>query len=438
MHMSAKNDQKLKKWEFPKKSGIWIREFVYSQTFKGKKETYGAYQVIAPAKITGTTRKRKQCSNFMEAQKFASQLFTGYKKQGEEYFKATDEERKEFSIGVPKLREHGITLTEAIEFAIKRLRPKGGERTIAEIAQEMIESKRIRHERGDLRERSFRDFNHRASKFADAFSETPSYDLTVEDLKDWLIGMKVTPRTTQNYLSVVSEILKYSVQKKYIALSPVDELTDNDRKELCGSGLDEKEPKILSIEQTARLLAAAHEHSELGLLGAITIGVFCGVRVEELKRLEWSNVKDTESDPIITLSGTITKKRRIRHVDIPKNALKWLSLCTQRTGTIADNKHTNDYQKRFRKLLQSGGFGHTDEKGRWVSDWETNAMRHSFGSYHYALHGNPLETSRQLGHKASDQVLFDHYRALATKEQGEAFFSIVPPKSESKLVEFAG
>jgi hypothetical protein len=34
--------------------------------------------------------------------------------------------------------------------------------------------------------------------------------------------------------------------------------------------------------------------------------------------------------------------------------------------------------------------------------------------------------------------LFDHYRALATKEQGEAFFSIVPPKSESKLVEFAG
>jgi hypothetical protein len=65
-------------------------------------------------------------------------------------------------------------------------------------------------------------------------------------------------------------------------------------------------------------------------------------------------------------------------------------------------------------------------------------MRHSFGSYHYALHGNPLETSRQLGHKSNDQVLFDHYRALATKEQGEAFFSIVPPKTASKLVEFAG
>ncbi len=64
-------------------------------------------------------------------------------------------------------------------------------------------------------------------------------------------------------------------------------------------------------------------------------------------------------------------------------------------------------------------------------------MRHSFGSYHYALHGNPLETSRQLGHKASDQVLFDHYRALATKTQAEAYFAIKPPASAANIVRFA-
>ena len=64
-------------------------------------------------------------------------------------------------------------------------------------------------------------------------------------------------------------------------------------------------------------------------------------------------------------------------------------------------------------------------------------MRHSFGSYHFALHGNSLETSRQLGHRASDQVLFDHYRALATKEQAERYFAIKPEKVESKIVRIA-
>ncbi|MBT5169545.1 MAG: hypothetical protein HN763_05200 [Opitutales bacterium] len=57
-------------------------------------------------------------------------------------------------------------------------------------------------------------------------------------------------------------------------------------------------------------------------------------------------------------------------------------------------------------MLQSTGFGHPDETGKWVSDWETNAIRHSFGRYHYALHGNSLETSRQLEYKANDYVPF--------------------------------
>lgn len=436
--MAASVTPKLQKWEHPKKSGITIRLFYYKQTFNGKEEEYSAFQVVVPSEVTGTTRKRKQFKTKEEAERFASSEYRGSKKQGEVYFKATDSERNEFAACLPKLREHGVTLSEAVEFALKRLKPKGGERTVAEITSELIKSKRIRLDRGDLRERSFRDFNQRATKFAEAFETTASHSLTIDDIKDWLIGLELKARSTQNYLSIISEILKYAVQKKYIALSPIDDLTDNDRKELCGSQASEIEPKILTIDQTKRLLAAAKENAELGLLGAVTLGLFCGIRVEELKRLDWANVKDSESTPIVTLTSSMTKKRRIRHVDIPQNALKWLSLCDDREGTVAENKHTNDYQKRFRKLLKVAGFGHLDESNVWRSDWDTNAMRHSFGSYHYALNGNPLETSRQLGHKASDQVLFDHYRALATKEKGEAFFAIDPPKTESKLVEFAG
>ena len=56
--------------------------------------------------------------------------------------------------------------------------------------------------------------------------------------------------------------------------------------------------------------------------------------------------------------------------------------------------------------------------------WNANAMRHSFGSYHYALHEDSMWTSKELGHKANDDVLFEFYRALTTKAQGEKYFSI--------------
>ena len=62
-------------------------------------------------------------------------------------------------------------------------------------------------------------------------------------------------------------------------------------------------------------------------------------------------------------------------------------------------------------------------------------MRHSFGSYHYALHGNSVETARILGHKTDDTVLFSHYRALTSKDHGSAYFAIFP-KQDGKVVQF--
>jgi len=129
---------------------------------------------------------------------------------------------------------------------------------------------------------------------------------------------------------------------------------------------------------------------------------------------------------VVTVGAKIAKKRRIRHVDIPANGVLWLSVVAKSFGPVTPSQDRHSYQKRFKKLLALAKF----------ESWETNAMRHSFGSYHYALHGNPLETSRLLGHKSSDQVLFDHYRALATKAQAEAYFAIVPPANAEKVARF--
>lgn len=432
--MASEPTGALKAWEYPKKSGIRIREVLNNhsgQTFGG------SYLVTVPSKITGRLKKRRQFKNKASAEAWADTTFTGYRKQGNDFFSITEQERQEIGSCLPQLRKQGVSIGEAIRFAVKHLRPEGRTKTIQQIVDELVASKSQRHDRGDLRERSYRDFRHRGEKFASGFAGRIASEVTGQEIKEWLNGMKLGSRTNKNYLSIVGEVFKFATQKHYVAFSPLDDLTDVDRKELSGRAGNVTEPSILTAAEAARLINGAWQHPELGLLGAVTLGLFCGLRTEELKRLEWNHVRLSEVPAIITIGAKIAKKRRIRHVEIPANAVSWLSLVADRTGQLTRNDNSSDYLKRFRRLLRFAGFGKTDAKEKWISTWENNAMRHSFGSYHYALHGNPLETSRQLGHKASDQVLFDHYRALATKTQAEAYFAIKPPASAANIVRFA-
>ena len=98
----------------------------------------------------------------------------------------------------------------------------------------------------------------------------------------------------------------------------------------------------------------------------------------------------------------------------------------------------SDFDTRFRKLQRFAGFTQTVGEGdiaKEVLAWKKNAMRHSFGSYHFALHGDSIKTSNELGHRQGDNVLFDHYRALASKETAQKYFNINPPANAAKVVD---
>jgi len=412
--MAQDTDNVLAAWEFPKKSGIRIRPLLN----RNAGEVFEAsYRVEVPARVTGRGRLLKQFKKREDAEAWADKVFRGQRLEGEGFFELTDSERGEVAVNLPLLRERGISLTEAVQFVLKRMRPKELTKTVNEVVEELVASKAQRFERGDLRERSYTDFAYRTRKFAASLGGRLVEEVTGGEVKAWLNALKRGPRTNWNYMAVIGEVFRYAVQKRYAFSSPLDELTDVERKELCGSG-DPKEPCILRVEEAERLLRAALVNPDLDLLGAVVLGLFCGLRTEEIKRLDWDSVRMGETPPDVVIGAKIAKKRRIRYVAIPPVALAWLSLVPSRTGQVTRSEHANDYQKRFRKLHKLAGF----------AKWETNAMRHSFGSYHYALTGNSLETSRQLGHKASDQVLFDHYRALVSKEQGERYFALYPPE----------
>jgi integrase len=302
-----------------------------------------------------------------------------------------------------------------------RLRPAGGEKAVSAIVEEIVASKEKRQKNGQLRYCSVRDFRCRSAYLKKHFAGRTINTLSSVEIKDWLVGLNLSPRSTKNFLNTTAEIVRYAMQRKYVMVDPLADFTDDDRKELCGDEGYYREPTCLSPKEAERLLNTALRESKLELLAYVTLALFCGIRSEELQKLNWDDIKDGK---YVEISARIAKKRRVRHVDIPAVAKPWLALCKRTSGPIVDCSYAA-FGRRFTALRTRAGF----------KKWDSNAMRHSFGSYHYALHGNALETARQMGHSQGDEVLFTHYRSLASKDSAQAYFSIKPPAPADNVVQ---
>ena len=468
LHMPAKKTDGLLEIEFPKGSGIKIKEVV---NISSGVAYGGSYDVVIPAKVTGRGRLRKRFKDLVDGRLFAKQQHKGSGARGTAYFNLDPQQQDEVAALVPELEESGQSLDELKEFlkcldgdgvklsdlarGVSRLSAKGlvfersitfcethlmaegGDITFAEVVEKMIVLKKERVEKGSLRPVSLDTFVYLTRRMASGFGEIKMELVSRKVVLDWIDGLKVSGRSNQNFLDTCIEVFNHAIEEGYVKFSPLSGFKGQKRKALTGSS--EQAPiEVLSMSEANKLLEKTLELRELGFLGYVVLTLFCGVRAEEAKRLEWKDVHDELSKPYLTISAKIAKKRRIRNVEIPPNAVLWLSLIKDRSGQVVEFRDKNHFDRMYRKLRARAGFRKKGDKGGWVSTWNNNAIRHSFGTYHFALHGDPIKTAVQMGHKSNDQVLFDHYRALATEEQGEVFFSIVPPKSESKLVEFAG
>jgi integrase len=452
---------KLRVWQWLDDPRITIRERLNASNGVG-------YRITLPKKLTGGPVIFLQSRDFETAKEIARSRGQEFRNSRSTALALPDDKKLQAASAVRTLRDHGVTLgldevarrfcaadatlnshglgvpeaatllaslltlsqrtgkplSDVVAFAVERLCPVGGTKTLAELTAEMIEIKRGWLARGDLRKASFHDFEVRAGKIGHEIGSFPLPELTKQIVFDWLNGLRLAPRTKKNYRMVLSEVLTHAKQKRYITASPLEEFTRQDVKQIEGTLGEAAQPAILSPAQAEKLLTTAFANPEWDLGAAVVLGLFGGIRTEEIKRLAWDAVRLDEENPFVVIGAEIAKKRRIRNVPLPECAVAWLRHWP-RGEKVTRSSHINDYQKRFLKLAAAAGI-----------DWDANAMRHSFGSYHYAKSGNSIETARILGHKSDDNVLFSHYRALATKAQGESFFSILPIPEAGAVIRF--
>jgi hypothetical protein len=135
--------------------------------------------------------------------------------------------------------------------------------------------------------------------------------------------------------------------------------------------------------------------------------LYCaGIRSNELKRMagrerELVNLKTRT----ITIPANVSKTRHERQIAISDNLAAWLAAFL---GDLIPPTNFEALNKKVRKLF----------------DLSHDEARHSFISYHVALHRSIGDAALQAGN--SESIVKRHYLNTHTQDEGSAFFCTVP------------
>jgi integrase len=301
------------------------------------------------------------------------------------------------------------SLTSAVSYFLKHANPTGGKRTVEEVAKEFLKSRTAM----GVRPRTLTQYESYLRSIGERFGNRLISEIRSGEIEEWLADSDWSKRTRNNYVSTLSTLLIFAGDRDYCLGNPAEKVPR--------AILDDIAPGILTVEEVAKLLKATREE-DLGMLAYVAIGLFAGLRRSELCALEWSEV-DIQARTI-EVKGAKAKTRQRRIVTISENLAGWLAIAPKsarpapsRNEDVCSERLKNLYSQR---LKEDGSL----IRESIVDNWPHNALRHSFGSYHYAQYRDENRTAAEMGN--SPAVVFRHYRALVKRETADAFWSLRP------------
>jgi integrase len=229
-------------------------------------------------------------------------------------------------------------------------------------------------------------------------------DITSANIQGFLTAMKASERTKKNCRDVLRAFFKWCAMRGYLAKTAPEDLMEHVqtyRNKRIGK------IEIFTPEQMSRLI----EKAEARLLPYLVIGAFAGLRGEEIKRLDWSEIDLVDGFIEVAADKAKTDTRRL--VPIKDNLKAWLLPLAKQQGPVCQFKNV------VNKLMQLA----TEAKVAW----KKNALRHSFISYRVAECADVPRVADESGN--SPAIIRTNYLQRVKPKQAQAWFGILPPKS---------
>jgi integrase len=308
-----------------------------------------------------------------------------------------------------ELAAHGWTVAMAIKFAVEHLRKQKKSIPLAD-AIKKLEAVKLATKKDPYYCRLMRQ---RLEKLVPTFEGRNIGDITAEELELYLNDLDIQPGTRNTIRRDMVTLWSFATARGFAQTNEAKKVEDAE--DIDGT------PAILTPQQAEKLLKAC----EGDVLAYHAIGLFSGLRVAEIGRLDWSEI-DFEGG-YIHVSARKAKTRTRRLVPILPNLRAWLEPIAKSSGPIREP----NFQKRMIAARRKAGFGkpgsESDEekaKGIKLEPWPENGLRHSFVTYRLTDTGNAAQTALESGH--DQDVMFAHYRELTRPKTAREFYELLP------------
>ena len=301
----------------------------------------------------------------------------------------------------------GVPLMDAARFYAKHHGLGIKRKAVSDAVDEMIATKGI----GKRSKVYLDDLRYRLGAFKRAF-HCDVNALVPDDVARFFDDLKLSPRSHKNFFSALRTFFAFAQRHGWLSkeadlLARVEEISET--------------PAPVEIF-TSSELAALFKNAPPELATCVALGAFAGLRAEEILRLDW---RDTEKSPgFIEVAAHKAKTAARRIVPISDNLARWLAIAPHNGARVWPRS-----KWVFFKALQRTA-------GAAKITWKQNALRHSFISYRLAEIQDVNRVALEAGN--SPQMIFRHYRELATPDQARTWFSIAPATSNNVIAISAG
>ena len=287
-------------------------------------------------------------------------------------------------------------LLPAVEEYLRRTRGVRLGATVPEVVKEFLAAK----EQDGVSRRYLNQLRSDVNRFAAAFPD-PILHVKSEQIDHWLRGLGVAPRTRNGILTGVRTLFTFAKSRSYLSKNEVTEADS-----LAKAKVGDTDTVIFKPAVMQTLLEAAPKE----LIPYLAIAAFAGLRPAEIERLDWSAINLERRMIEVRAGQAKTASRRI--VPISQNLAAWLTPHVSTGRVIVAGE-------LYRQV--------TALAARLQMEWPRNVLRHSFISYRLPLVKSAEQVALEAGNSPS--IIFKHYRELATEDEAQHWFGIVPKSS---------
>ena len=280
-------------------------------------------------------------------------------------------------------------------------------------------------ERDGIRKRTLGQSESVLKMFASAVDDCKVHEVAPPRVESFLRSLRAKDgvsaakrKTWNNYRNELSQFFKWAgahdlgTQRPWTFINPVEKIRIFSAKQVAEQ---RDEIATTSPADLARILSVLMRYRNGVMVKPFVLSYFAGIRPDgELKRLslragELINLKTG----YISIPANVSKTKEARQIKITGNLSKWL-------GLYADRPLIPANYDRLAKIVRAHFKLSHDE------------ARHSFISYHVALHRSVGDAALQAGN--SESIVKKHYLNLHPKEEGAAYFCLVPDKDANRAI----